>query len=475
MCGILAIVSEGRDVIADGIILLNAENQRGEQGCGGVSFDGQRTHYYYGEGKVSEVFGPRDRARWSKLVGSTCLMHVLYSTVGKKGDKQKQPRTQQPVIFKFRGRIAAVAHNGNLVRLDGLRKQAKLAGYKFKSDVSDTEVIAALISTSKKKDFLEALIEVLKKIEGKGSFSLGILYKDKIYGVRDQNGNKPLCIIKKDGKNGDEDSYILASEGSVMPTLEATRFLRHVDMGELVVLGAGGIEKSVKWTKKVKSAFCVSEFVYFANPATRFFGVSVNAYRYKAGEVAARGHPVEADVVMAIPESGRQYNNGFSFQSGIPCKEGILKNRHAVDRTFMGAREENRGQKQRVKLQADPDAMEGLSICLIEDSVYRCSVSPMVVKMCREHGKAREVHLRVCSPPVSHCCHLGIDTSTKEELPASSMTVDEIRDQIIHADSLEYLTLPEMKQVLRELGLDPDDFCFGCFNGKYPVAPPRQN
>ncbi len=472
MCAIIGIISKARDVINDGIVLLGAENHRGEQACGAVSSDGVKFHSYCGVGKVPEVFGQRDKKKWDKLIGHACILHALYSTVGEKGNKE-QPKTRQPIIFKFRGKCGAISHNGNLVGIDDLRKQAEKAGYKFISNVSDTEVIAALFSTSKKRNFLEALCEVLKKIEGKGSFSLVILYGGKLYGIRDQNGIRPLCIIKKNGRNSDSDSYILASESCVYPSLDATRFVRDVDIGEMVIIGEDGIEGSVRWTENVKSALCVCELIYFSSPASRFFGKSSYAFRVKAGEMSAKHHPAKADVVVPIPDSGRGYSEGFSSESGIPSREGYIKNRYA-SRTFMQPREISRGDQQMRKLQALPDVMEGKSVCCIEDSVFRASVAPMAVKMAREHGNARAVHLRIGSPPVCYKCHLGIDTSTKGELVASNRTAEQIRDEIIHSDSLEYLTVSELKQVLTEIGLDPDDFCLGCFTGEYPISPPTE-
>ena len=475
MCTVIGVVSKNRNVIYDAIVLGNASNNRGDQACGAAVFDGKTTHYYYGEGKVSEAFGPRDEKRWSRLVGSSCTMHTLYSTVGR-GCESKQPLTCQPVPFTFRGHKGAISHNGNLVGLNDLRRSAKRAGYKFRSETSDTEVIAALLSTSKKKTFLEALIQTLKRIEGHGAFSLVILYCDKIYGVRDQNGIRPLCIIKKHGKDGGCDSYILASESSVFPSLDGTRFMRDVDMGELVILSADGLDGSIKWTDKAKSKFCVAELIYFANPASRFFGRSAYAFRVKAGEMLARKHPVKADVVVPVPESGRGYSDGFSSESGIPAREGLIKSRYSLSatRTFMEPRQVDRASKQIVKMQALPDVMNGLDVVELEDSVYRASVSPAVVKMSREHGGARRVHLRVGSPPVRHPCHLGLDTSTRKELVAACMSVEEIRSKVIHSDSLEYLSVEELKQVLRELGLCPCDFCLGCFTGEYPVDPPEE-
>ena len=361
-----------------------------------------------------------------------------------------------------------MAHNGNLIRLEGLRRQAKRAGYKFKSETSDTEVIAALLSTSKKTDFLEALLEVLKKIEGKGAFSLVILFKDKVIGVRDGNGVRPLCFGKR---NSDVDSYILASEDSVFSALKSARFIREVAPGELIIIGGDGIERSLSWTDKISSKFCICELIYFAGPAAKFFGRSVYSFRAKAGEMTAKEHPVNADIIVPVPNSGNDYSDGFSSQSGIPTRRGIVKSKYAR-RTFMQERNVDRGKTQRRSLRVLPDVLGGKNVCLTEDSLFRGNVGKAIVSLVRVHGQARQVHLRVCSPPVCHCCHLGLDTSTKGELLATHMTVDEIRDNIVHSDSLEYLSLDGLKEVIRSLGLSPDDFCLGCFTGDYPVDPP---
>ena len=482
MCGITGAVSKSANVFLPAREVILRINNRGESGCGGAFYipsDSNssigRMEFYHGEGKVAMVFGKRDRKKWIKFFKArACVMQTTYSTIGRGGEGE-QPLTEQPIHGNFRGRKFAVAHNGNLVRLDDLRKKAKRAGYKFNSEVSDTEVIVALISTSKKKDFLEALLETLKKIEGKGAFSLVLLFQGKLYGVRDQNGIRPLCIIKKNGKNGEDDTYILASESCVYPSLDAARFMRDVDVGELVVIGGDGIERSFKWTENTKSALCVCELIYFANPASRFFGKSVYSFRVKAGEKSAKKHPVDADVAVPIPESGCDYGDGFASVSGIPFRRGLVKSRYSLDnnRTFIEARDVDRKTKQRT-LQAIPDVMDGKRVVAIEDSVFRASVGPAVVKMSREYGGAREFHLRICSPPACHRCHLGLDTSTLKELVAANMTVAEIRDKVMHCDSLEYLTVEELREVIAEIGLNPDDFCMGCFTGKYPVPPPDE-
>lgn len=469
MCGIVGIVSSGVNVIEDAITLLNGLNNRGEQACGAASFNGKKIIAYRDEGLVSEVFGPKNIGKIRRLKGSACTAQALYSTIGR-GGKEKQPKMFQPLIGKHRGVEFSVSHNGNLVRIGGLRGAAKRAGYKFSSSVSDTEVFVALIATSKKEDFLEAVLEALEKIKGKGAFSLVILYKNKIIGIRDQNGIRPLCIGKK---NGDIDSYILASENSVFPALRSARFIREIMPGELIIVGPDGIEKSIMWAKNPKARLCIAEWIYFSNPATTYSGVSVYSFRVKTGKICAQEHPVAADVVIPVPDSGRGAADGVAFVSGKPKEEGIVKSRYAL-RTFMQPREVDRGRKQRAKLQVIPDVMGGRSVCLVEDSLFRGSVAKPAVSLSRIHGKAREVHLMICSPPVKHRCHLGLDTSTSKELVASHMTVEQIRDEFIHADSLSYLSLNGLKRALTELGLSPDNFCFGCFTGQYPVEPPKE-
>ena len=472
MCGIIGIISMTGNVIDDGITLLGTENNRGEQACGAAVSDGRIIRRYCGEGLVREVFGKRDKKRWSKLVGSALIMHTLYSTIDPLPGEVIQPKTQHPLFGKFCGKRFAYVHNGNLIRLDEIRKSVSRCGYKFQSATSDSEVIGGMLSISGKKDFIEALIEVAKELESHGSFSLVVLYDGKLIGVR--CGIRPLCIGKKHGKNGDSNSYILASESCVFSTLEAARMIREVEYGELVVLGPDGQERSVKWGSRKNPGFCVCEFLYFAKPSSTFFGVTVSEFRVRAGQMSARKHPVKADVIVPIPESGRRYSDGFSKESGIPTKDALEKNHYGPkNRTFMEERGTDRAAKMRMRLQAIPGALKGLSACETEDTLIRGSVLPQVVKMSREFGLAREVHARICSPRMCFRCHLGTDTRTSEELVASHMTTEEINEHVVHADSLEYLTLEEFKEVLIELGLNPDDFCLGCFTGTYPVDPPK--
>ena len=489
MCGIAGIVSRGgNNVIDDGITILTAQNNRGEQGCGAAAYDGRIIRRHCGVGQVKEVFGDRDKKQWSKLVGSVVVMHALYSTIDPEKGKKNQPKAKHPMIGKFWGESFALVHNGNVIRLKKLRKQAAAAGYKFQSKTSDSEVFVAMLSTSSKKDFLEALIEVCQTLESHGSFSLVIMFAGKLYGVR--CGIRPLCIGKKHGKNGDPNSYIFASESCVFATLDATEMKRQVEHGELVVLGADGIENSVKWGTRPRPCLCSCCMLYFMKPSSVFSGadisktVTVSRFRFECGRMSALKHPVvtrqgrkkktKPDGVVPVPDSGRRYADGFAAQSRSKTMDVLEKNHYdSKSRSYMEDRDVRSGDhaaRQRRKLQAIPGEMNGLVVCLTEDTLIRASVSPPVVKMSREYGGAREVHLRICSPRVCRKCRLGNDIRKCGELPAARMTTQEINKRLVHADSLAFLTVPEFRRVFVKLGLDPDDFCMGCFTGKYPTS-----
>ena len=473
MCAILAIVSSDRDVIVDAITLTRTMNNRGEQGCGAAADNGKTIRRHHGVGLVRDVFGPRDEKRWSKLTGPAVIMHALYSTIDPAEGQARQPKVKHPLVFSFHGKRGALVHNGNLPMsgLIGLRKQAEKDGYIFKSETSDSEIFCAMLSTSKKNDFLEALVDVLQTLENKGSFSLAILFKGKIIGVR--CGIRPLCIGKKHGKNGENNSYILASESCVFPTLEATKMIREVEHGELVVFGPDGQERSIKWGTRKRPGFCLCEFLYFAKPSTKFFGVTVARFRFVSGQVMAENHPAKADAVVPVPNSGRHYSEGFASVSGLPTKEGFEKNYYGPSsRSFMEERGTDRSSGMRQKLTAIDGELEGLSVVTTEDTLIRGSVCPYAVKSAREWGLAREVHERICSQHCCFPCHIGADIRRSNELPASTMTTQQINEKIVHADSLEYLIRDEQEEVIRRVNLDPADFCMGCFTGEYPVPPP---
>ena len=468
MCGIIGISSKKEDVFSRILLGLYDLQHRGEQACGIAVSDGVNLFNHSGEGLVTDVFNDQSREEFSqKFRGHLGIGQVLYSTVGKSGDR-KQPRTFQPLIGNFHGEPFALGHNGNLIDLEPLREEARRSGYKFNSEVSDTEVIVALISVSKEVDFVGALKEVLPRL--KGAFALTILYKDKVIGVRDRHGIRPLCI----GYNST--SYVLASESCAFYTLNI-HFIREIRPGEVIILGRDGIEHSFLWAKDTRLSFCMFCFVYFARPDSIFcglpdgvqYGQSVCCYRNNAGTALAKEAPADADICMPVPESGRIYDAAFSAESGIPLREGLFRNRHHTTKTFLASRETDRRSLQRRKIHPLKVVVVGKRVVIIEDSLIRGSVIPETVGMLREAG-ATEVHVRVCSSPVCHRCFLGIDMATKEELVASRLTPDQINRQIVHADSLAYLSLVEM---IKATGIPREKLCLGCFNGEYPVEPPK--
>ena len=460
MCGIFGIVSN-ENVAPKITIGLYDLQHRGEQAVGVIVSDRDELHDHKEEGLVTEVFNERNRENlFKKLSGRFGIGHTLYSTIGK-GGEEKQPKTFQPLIGDFHGKPFALSHNGNLIRLDELRREAEKKGYLFQSKVSDTEVIVALISTSSEKDFKAALLKVLPRLEG--AFALVILFRDKVFGVRDRYGIRPLCL----GRDGT--SFILASEECAFNTIGAS-FIREIDPGEFIELGENGLEDSFILAEKPWLRLCIFEHIYFARPDSRLAGRRVNSYRYDAGETVAREHPVAADIVCSVPESGEIYNYGVSWALSIPVRKAIFRNRYFTRRTFMEPRETNRRELQKRKFYILREVVHNKKVVITEDSIIRANVSPVVVAMLREAG-ATEVHERVGSSPLRWPCFLGIDIASRVELPAAGLTEEEVGRKIIKADSLGYLSLEGM---IKASGLPKEKLCLGCFIGLegYPIEPP---
>jgi len=464
MCGILGIScnnchKEGQQVFHRLMTCGNDISHRGEQAWGILTSNNKNNMFCYRqEGRFSEgITEKKVAALVKKMQGNKGLAHTLYSTIGKSGQK-KQPRSIQPWMAVFHDRPFGLAYNGNIYDLSSLRERAKKAGWAFRSDVSDTEVIVALIATSQKKDFIEALKEILPLF--RGAFALAILYDSKIIGVRDRCGIRPLCI----GYN--EDSYILSSESCVFYPI-AAKFLREVRPGEIVVIGDEGIEKHIKWTDDTCCRFCIFEFVYFARPDSRLCnGRSAYYYRNKAGIILAKEAPVKADLIISVPAGGDIFAESYASELGIPLRHGLFKNRFGI-RTFMAPRGTDRRKLQRIKLHPLEEVIWGKRVCLIEDSIVRNNVCPEVVAMCFEAG-AIAVHVRVASAPIIAPCYYGIDMSTRAELAASNFTVEQIKEQI-GVDSLAYISFDGM---IKATGLPKENLCLACFDGNYPVPPP---
>jgi len=463
MCGILGIScsncrKDNRHVFGRLMTCGNDICHRGEQAWGILTADKDNVFSHQQEGRFGEGITEQKAFRLAKrMKGCRGLAHTLYSTIGRGGQK-KQPKSIQPRMAKFRGKYFGLSYNGNVYDLSPLRQKARLAGWKFESEDSDTEVILALISTSQKADFIEALRDVLPLL--KGAFALVLLYDDKIIGARDRNGIKPLCI----GRN--DDGFIVASESCTFYPVGA-EFIREVRPGEIVVIGDNSIERCIKWTCEARCRFCIFEFVYFARPDSILCkNRSAYHYRNKAGIILAKESPVEADLVISVPAGGDIFAESFASELKIPLRQGLFKNRFGT-RTFMLPRGTNRRKAQRAKLHPLGEVMWGKKICLIEDSLVRNNVCPETVAMCFEAG-ATEVHVRIASAPIISPCYYGVDMSTKAELAAANFSIEEIREQT-GADSLAYLSLDGM---VKATSLSKDDLCLACFNGDYPVSPP---
>ena len=465
MCGILGMScasckNRGQEIFHSLMACGNDIGHRGEQAWGILSANGNDIYWHHQENRFGEGITDRMAARLAKqMKGDKGLVHTLYSTIGRSG-QQKQPKSIQPRIAEFHGKHFGLSYNGNIYDLSQLREKAKNAGWKFESEVSDTEVILALIATSQKTDFVEALKEILPML--KGAFALVMLYDGKIIGARDRNGIRPLCI----GRN--DDGFILSSESCAFYPVGA-RFVRQVRPGEIVVIGDKNIEGAIKWATDTAYRFCIFEFVYFARPDSILCqGRSAYHYRNKAGITLARESPVKADLIISVPAGGDIFAEAYASESGIPLRQGLFKNRFGT-RTFMLPRGTDRRNAQRVKLHPLSEVIWGKRICLIEDSLVRNNVCPETVAMCFEAG-ATEVHVRVASAPIITPCYYGIDMSTKEELAAANFSLEAIREQV-GADSLAYLSFDDM---VRATGLQKENLCLACFDGNYPVAHPTE-
>lgn len=464
MCGVLGMLcnnchKENQQIFNRLMICGNDISHRGERAWGILTSDGNEMFCHRQKGRFSEGITEETADELAgRMKGNMGLAHTLYSTVGKSG-QEKQPRNMQPWKADFHGKPFGLAYNGNIYDLSALREKAIKAGWQFQSDVSDTEVIVALIATSRETDFIEALKEVLPLL--KGAFALVILYDDKIIGARDRCGIRPLCI----GYN--HDTFILSSESCAFYPIGAIA-LREVRPGEIVVIDSKGKRNSIKWTDDSCYHFCMFESVYFARPDSKKLckGRSAYYYRNKVGVTLAKEAPVKADLVISSPAAGDIPAESFAFELGIPLRKGLFKNRFGM-RTFMAPRGTDRRQLQRMKMHPLEEVVYGKRVCIVDDSLVRNNVCLETVAMCFEAG-ATEVHVRIASAPIIAPCYYGIDMPTRGELAAANFTVEQIRGQM-DADSLAYVSLDGMIQAT---GLTKGQLCLGCFTGEYPVEPP---
>lgn len=425
---------------------LYALQHRGQEGSGIVSADGDRFFVQKGMGLVADIY---NKASLEKLPGSMAIGHNRYSTAGGHDLKNVQPLT---VNFAF-GNLA-LAHNGNLINAQMLRNELEAYGAIFQSS-SDSEVIIHLAAHSRADTLLARVIDALSQV--RGAFSVVIMTDDGIIAARDPHGFRPLCLGRF------RNSWIVASETCAFDLLDA-EYVREIDPGELVLLNDKGVT-SYRPFAQTEPAMCVFEYVYFARPDSRIFGANaVYTIRKALGRQLAQEAWVPADLVIPVPDSGVPAALGYAEQAGMPFETGLIRN-HYVGRTFIEPEQSIRHFGVKVKLNAVPEVLHGKRVVVVDDSLVRGTTSRKIVKMIRDAG-AKEVHVRISSPPIVSPCFYGIDTPTKKELIASSHTTEEIR-KYITADSLAYLTLDGM---LKAAPGRPAHYCSACFTEKYPIS-----
>jgi amidophosphoribosyltransferase len=417
---------------------------RGQESAGIAIADGSKIDCYKGMGLVSEVFNEDILAT---LKGQLAIGHIRYSTSGSSELKNAQPF----VVDYFQGSVA-IAHNGNLVNIQSLREKLGSHGSIFQSTM-DSEVIVHLLARANEDTFEKRLIKALKQV--KGAYSLLVMNKDQLIGVRDPHGFRPLCLGVLDG------SYVFASETCALDLIRA-EYLREIEPGELVIVDKKGL-RSLKPFPKTSPTQCIFEYIYFARPDSLAYGESVYRIRKNLGRELAKESPVDADIVVPMPDSGNCAALGFSEISGIPFEMGFIRN-HYVGRTFIQPSQPVRDLGVKIKINPVRDVIKGQRVVVIEDSIVRGTTSRTRMKNLREAG-AREVHMRVSCPPHRYPCFYGIDFPTREELIASSHSTEEIREYL-GLDSLGYLSTEGM---IKSMPFKKHDFCLSCFDGNYPV------
>ncbi|MEW6002135.1 MAG: amidophosphoribosyltransferase [Nitrospirota bacterium] len=430
---------------------LYALQHRGQEGAGICSSDGRQLFLEKSMGLVADIFSEK---RLRRLPGHVAIGHTRYSTAG-----SSVLKNVQPIVANFALGSLAIAHNGNLVNAVELRTSLEEEGAIFQSS-SDSEVIVHLIAHSKGADFYERVIQAVKQING--AFSLLIMREKELIVVRDLCGVRPLSLGTKDG------AYILASETCAFDLIGAN-YLRDIEPGEILIINEEGL-KSLRVLNSRRKAFCVFEFIYFSRPDSNIFGgLNVNEMRKEFGRQLASESHTEADLIIPVPDSGVPAALGFSETSGIPFDFGLIRN-HYVGRTFIEPKHSIRHFGVKVKLNPVRRLLEGKRLIVIDDSIVRGTTSKKIVKMLREGGGAKEVHLKISSPPTIGPCFYGIDTPTRQELIASTHLLEEIR-KYITANSLAYLSLEGLKKIIP----DPQNYCTACFDNDYPISFPGEH
>ena len=443
-CGIVGVYAPGEDVARAAFFGLSALQHRGQESVGIATGDGQDIRSRTAMGLVAQTFNEDDLSR---LTGHVAIGHTRYSTTGSSYLANAQPILSDGPTFEL-----ALAHNGNVVNAVELKNELTDWGCDF-TTTSDSEVVAHLISYAPVQSWAERFAYAMGRL--RGAYSLVLMTKDALFGIRDALGVRPLCIGKLDG------GWVIASESCALDHIGAT-FVREVRPGEAVMVDGSGL-RTIYQREGDQRASCIFEHIYFARPDSVIDDRLVYSSRMAMGAELAREYPADADMVIGVPDSATAAAVGYSRESGTPYGEGLVKNRY-VGRTFILPDQRLRSLGVQMKLNALPELIAGKRLVVVEDSIVRGTTSRPVVELLRKGGAA-EIHLRICAPPIIHPCHLGVDFPTRRELIAANSTVEEVR-QAIGADSLGYLS---HEGLLRAVGAERNEMCMACFTGDHPI------
>jgi len=442
-CGVFGVYAPGEDVARLTFFALFALQHRGQESAGIATTDGKKLRVYANMGLVSQVFSEDSL---SQLTGDIAIGHNRYSTRG-----SSRIGNVQPILVGEDAGAMAIAHNGNIINAELLHQELSEQGYTFRTS-TDTEVIANLIISSPEKDWLNKIRYATRRLQG--AYSLTIMTNHTLYGVRDSLGVRPLCLGAIDG------GHVIASESCALDHIGAS-LVREIEPGEIVAITENGIDSYPG--AESRRGLCIFEYIYFARPDSIIDGRLLYPARLAMGERLAEEYPVAADLVMGTPDSATAAGIGYSHRSAIPVGEGLLKNRY-VGRTFIEPDQRIRDLGVKLKFNPLPQMLAGQRLVVVDDSIVRGTTTPQVVKMLRRAG-TKEVHMRICAPPIRYPCFFGVDMATRGELIAAQKSVSEIRD-FIGADSLGYLSI---EGLIKAVALPRDIFCMACFTGDYPI------
>lgn len=450
-CGVVAIYGHP-EAAKMAYLGLHALQHRGQESAGVASSDGTRLHLHKAMGLVADIFNEETLGR---LPGTSAIGHTRYSTTG-----DSALLNAQPIRVECNKGSIAVAHNGNLVNAADIRQRFERQGSIFQT-TSDTEIIVHLIAQSRENSLEEAIADALRRVEG--AFSVVMLTPEYLFAARDPRGFRPLCLGRIPSATGGRETIVFASETCAFDLIGAI-YEREVKPGEMVVVGPDGVHSRF-YAPALRTANCIFENVYFSRPDSVIFGRPVQESREAMGRQLAREAPVDADIVVPVPDSGVTAAMGFSLESGVPLRFGLIRN-HYIGRTFIEPEQRVRDFGVKLKLNPVRHVLQGKRVILIDDSIVRGTTSKKIVRMVRDAG-AKEIHVRISCPPTISPCYYGVDTPTRQQLIAANKSVPEIRDYI-GADSLAYLSLSGLRKACGEEG-EQTRFCTSCYTGKYPT------